>query len=85
MGTKRVVLYCEERMGRGRLFKYKKGRNVPLGTKRVQGESVIGSNIVEQRKLLARGRRQKGRNRLKVSPRVNCLELMCPFHATTFS
>ena len=55
MGTKRVVLYCEERMGRGRLFKYKKGRNVPLGTKRVQGESVIGSNIVEQRKLLARG------------------------------
>ena len=31
------------------------GRNVPLGTKRVQGESVIGSNIVEQRKLLARG------------------------------
>ena len=54
MGTKRVVLYCEERMGWGWLYNYK-GRTVPLGTNRVQGESVIGSNIVEQRKFLARG------------------------------
>ena len=36
VGTKRVVLYCEERMGWGWLYYYQEGRNVPLGTKRVQ-------------------------------------------------
>ena len=32
------------------------------------------------KKSLSRGRRRKGRSRLKLSPPVNCPELRCPMH-----